>query len=224
MIAPPRPPQDDAELLIKEARHSPTAEEVTRRSRARDRRRARAQHLRLRGRRPPGERRAAAVGRAAMRQARLAAHRSFSQSFHFGGSTQAMMGGATLRNTSDSVCSLPTSRPTFRILWQGALLAIPVRPGTLAAPPWPRARTLAPDQRAFVVMDWLALPVIGGAAAARRFQRLCNRDTGANFKPLVELRYRDGLTLAARATGLTLPLCGPLHSSWMDVGRPQVER
>lgn len=223
MIAPPRPPQDDPELLIKEAR---------------------TRQLRRRLRGVAGLAIAAALGLsiyafvAGGRPANVAQPPSqgghatgpacrtsqLLATFHFGGSTQAMMGGATLRNTSDSVCSLPTSRPTFRILWQRALLAIPVRPGTLAAPPWPRARTLAPDQRAFVVMDWLALPVIGGAAAPRRFQRLCNRDTGANFKPLVELRYRDGLTLAARATGLTLPLCGPLHSSWMDVGRPQVER
>jgi len=150
-----------------------------------------------------------------------------STGFGFQGSTQAMMGGATLRNTSGSVCSLPTGWPTFRIDWRGKWLAIPVRPGgLLAVPPGPRARTLAPGRRAFIAMDWLGLPDIGGVTPPPRFRHLCLRVVTwrNNFEPRVELRYRDGLTLAANATGLTLPACGPLHTSVMAVSRPLSEQ
>lgn len=146
--------------------------------------------------------------------------------FGFQGATQTMLGGATLRNTSGSTCSLPTGRPTFRIVWHGKALAIHVRSmrGSSAALPWPRARVLAPGQRALIVMQWFGLPVIGGAAPPRSARRLCDRVTGTNFKPLVELQYPGRLRLAARATGLTLPACGPLRSSYMAVGYPMIEQ
>jgi len=149
-----------------------------------------------------------------------------SAGFGFQGATQTMLGGATLRNTSESTCSLPTGRPTFRIVWHGKTHAIPVRSmdSLSAVPPWPRARVVAPGRPAFIVMQWFGLPVIGGAAPPRSVQRLCNRVTGTNFKPLVELQYPGGLRLASRATGLTLSVCGPLHSSWMAVGHPMIER
>jgi Protein of unknown function (DUF4232) len=139
----------------------------------------------------------------------------------FQGATQSMLGGATLRNSGGSICSLPTGRPAFRIVWNRKSLAIPVRQLTgSTAPPWPRARLLAPGRSAFIVMQWRGLPVIGGALPPRRLRRLCNRTTGASFEPQVALRYRSGLSLTARATGLILPACGPLHSSWIEVSRP----
>jgi hypothetical protein len=73
-------------------------------------------------------------------------------------------------------------------------------------------------------MQWFGLPLIGGAAAPHPLRRLCDRLTGTNFKPLVELEYPGGLRLAGRASGLTLPACGPLHSSWMAVSHPLVQQ
>jgi hypothetical protein len=146
--------------------------------------------------------------------------------FAFQGTTQTFAGGPTLRNTSGFTCSLPSGRPEFLIVWRGKALRIPVRPGgkLLIAPPLPRAHLLAPGRRAFIPMRWFALPDIGGGVPPPRLRKLCLRQTGQNFRPQVELRYPDGLSLAARATGLSLPDCGPLHSSWMAVGHPMIER
>jgi hypothetical protein len=146
-----------------------------------------------------------------------------SASFAFQGATQTMLGGATLENRSGSTCSLPTGWPTFRIVWHGKSIAIPVRRGSAAAPPWRRVRVLAPGRRALVVMQWWGLPVVGGGVPPRRLTRACRRVTGANFRPRVALQYDGGPRLSARATGLILPACGPLHSSWIAVSRPLVE-
>ena len=147
-----------------------------------------------------------------------------STTFSFQGTTQSFAGGPLLRNTSGSTCSLPTGRPVFSIVWRGKTLSIPVRPGPTIAPPGPQAHFLAAGQRAFIPMRWFRLPDIGGATPPPRLRRLCLRETGKNFRPQVDLRYRDGLNLAGRATGLSLPECGPLHSSWMAVSRPLLVR
>jgi hypothetical protein len=225
MIAPPKPPShDELEALIKEAR---------------------ARQLRRRLLGAAGVAIVAALGLSiyavgdgggpgGLVQSRPSAVRAtgphcrsgqLAVAFAFQGTTQSFAGGPTLRNTSDSTCSLPAGRPAFLIVWRGKTLRIPVRPGgkLLIAPPLPRAHVLAPGRRAFIPMRWLALPDIGGAAPPPRLRKLCLRQTGQNFRPQVELRYPDGLSLAARATGLSLPDCGPLHSSWMAVGHPMIE-
>jgi hypothetical protein len=73
-------------------------------------------------------------------------------------------------------------------------------------------------------MRWFDLPDIGGGVLPPRLRQLCLRETSQNFRLPVELRYPDGLSLAASATGISLPACGPLHSSWMAVGHPLIER
>jgi Protein of unknown function (DUF4232) len=222
MIAPPRPTShDELEALIKEAR----ARQLRRRLLgAAGVAAAAAFTLGVYaltsggGNRHPTNSSSPSAGAPLCRASQLTA------ALGFQGATQTMLGGVTLTNRSGAACSLPAGPPTFRILWHGTWLAIPVRRTTgSTAPPWPPARRLAPDRGAFIVMQWFGLPVIGGALPPRRLQQECNRIlSGPKLRPLVELRFRDGLGLRARATGLTLPACGPLHSSWLDVGRPLI--
>jgi hypothetical protein len=68
-----------------------------------------------------------------------------------GGAFGTMGGPATLRNVSDSACSLPSGRPRVGILWRGRI--VPTRE-TDEASEGPALRVLAPHRRAAVFLTW----------------------------------------------------------------------
>lgn len=206
MIAPPRPPShDDLEALIKEAR---------------------ARQLRRRLLGAAGLAVTAALGLitvhaltgsdqptagpAQKASASVAFCRSgqLSGSASFQGATQTMLGGVTIRNTSNAACSLPHGRPLVTIGWRGNRLPTSER-RMRTAPPWPQAHVLAPDGSASVFFQWRSC---GGPGPERAVQ------------PTFLLRFGHGLAVSARSGDVTPPFCAGLGGRRpLDVSHPLVE-
>lgn len=206
MLAPPRPPQDDPELLIKEARD-------------------RQVRRRLIG--AAGLAIAAALGLAVYaitigngsfatntpprRPVGIPFCRSdqISGSAGFQGATQTMLGGVRIENTSNALCSLPQRRPAVTISWRGK--PVPTNERSMATgPPWPRARILAPGKTANVFFQWWSCGGSGPKEAVR---------------PTFRLRFGHGLTVTARSGDVTPPFCSGLGAARpLDVSRTLVTR
>jgi hypothetical protein len=201
MIAPPKPPTHDAlEALIKEAR---------------------ARQLRRRLLGTAGIAVIAAVGLSVYaltagwdavrvtsrpsRPASVALCVSSHLSMRISGqaSTQMVIGGAVLTNTSGSTCSLPPGRPFVRIKSQGRPMRVgEPGPGSFAS--GTSAHMLAPGAKAFVAMRW------GNWCGPR-----------ASGRPIFELRFEQGLMVAA--PGFFPPRCiDRAASSFLNVSRPLV--
>jgi len=71
----------------------------------------------------------------------------------FGGATGSLLGGATVKNTSDSTCTLPRGRPRVRISLHGRPLSVRevVPPNQ---PPGATAHVLRPGHKAIVWLQW----------------------------------------------------------------------
>lgn len=209
MIAPPKRPADELELLIREARE---------------------RQLRRRLLAAAGVALAAALGLgvyafvtggslANVAQPPAAGGRptgpacrgsQLSVSVFFQGATQMMIGGATLTNTSDAACSLPAIRPAVRISEHGRPLLVREQglTGSFLPTTWKPARVLTPGTRAEVLLDWGRL----------------NWDCGRSARPTPRfvLRFSTGLELTGIASGLILPACG-VRDSALGVSRPLLE-
>jgi len=154
MIAPPRPPShDELEALIKEAR---------------------ARQLRRRLLGTAGVAIAAAlglsvhafviggnvshVGQPPASAGSLTGPRchasQLTTTIGFGGATGSLLGGADVRNTSDSTCTLPRGRPQVRISLHGRPLSVRqvVPPNQF---PGATAHVLRPGHKAIVWLQWL---------------------------------------------------------------------
>lgn len=206
MLAPLRPPQDDPELLIKEARE-------------------RQNRRRLVG--AAGVAIAAALGLAIYaitlgngssatnaapgRPVGIPFCRSdqISGSAGFQGATQTMLGSVRIKNTSYAACSLPQRRPAVTISWRGK--PVPTSERSMATgPPWPRAHILAPGKAANVFFQWWSCGGSGPKAAVR---------------PTFLLRFTRGLFVAARSRDVTPPFCGGLGAARpLDVSHMLVSR
>src|SRR5262245_41600338 len=135
MIAPPKPPADEPDLLIKEARERQLRRRlfgaagvaVTA---------AVAVPVHAIPIRDPGGGPAPARGGSAV--APLCRSSQLAASAYFQGATQTMLGGITIRNSSGVACSLPDTRPAARMSWDGQWLpthevAMPAPTGFTAA-------------------------------------------------------------------------------------------
>ena len=206
MIAPPKPPSDDElEALIKEAR---------------------ARQLRRRLLGAAAVAIAAAIGLGAYALAigggsqaattsgaptgtpPLCRSSQLSATAGLNGAVGTMLGPVTLTNNGDSACSLPTGRPSVRILWRGRVLPARETDGTklFRGPP---ARVLAPHSTAAITMDW---------------SNWCGKPSeGTVIQPTFELRWTDGLGVdAPDHPALTPPRCGsPRGGSVIVVGVPE---
>jgi len=77
------------------------------------------------------------------------------------------------------------------------------------APRWPQAHTLAPNKPATVFVQWWSC---GGP------------ERGEAVRPTFLLRFGQGLTVTARARGVTPPFCGGLGGRRpLDVSPPLIE-
>lgn len=119
------------------------------------------------------------------------------------GSTQMVLGGATITNTGGRACALPAGRPLVRITWNGRPMRVrqPVpRPGEVQS--GPPAHVLAPDAKMLVSM---------------RFASWCGfQEPGL---PTFRLVFGEGLTLSG--PGLGVPRCNaPGQPGLLDVSRP----
>jgi Protein of unknown function (DUF4232) len=189
MIAPPKPPShDELEALIKEAR-------------------ARQLRRRLLGAAwigiaaaiglaiyavAIGGGQTAVTGRAAIGSPALCRSSQLSASAGLNGAVGTMLGPVTLTNNGGSACSLPTGRPSVRILWQRRVLATRE---TALRPDAPPVHVLAPHSTAAVMMDW---------------SNWCGKPSeGTVIRPTFELRWADGLGVdAPDYPALTPPRCG----------------
>lgn len=203
MLAPPKPPHDELELLIKEARE---------------------RQLRRRLLAAAGVAIAAALGlsvyafltgsgvssvapaNAGRATGPLCRASQLNATAGWQGATQSMLGGMTLTNTSNAVCSLPTGQPILRMKWQGRTLALAER--RFAPPPGQRVRILEPGAEATIFLQWW---------------NYCGAAIDLKAPPTVSLRFRDGLAvaaLAARQWGV--PYCnGPRAPSTIYVSGPR---
>jgi hypothetical protein len=207
MLAPPKPPHDELELLIKEARE---------------------RQLRRRLLGAAGLAVSAALGLAVYaltvggnQPAESTAQRGpavvpfcrsaqLSGSTGFQGATQTMLGGVTIQNTSNAACSLPQLRPLVTISWRGKVLPTEERP-MRTGPPWPRAHVLAPGRKASVFWQWWTCGAIGVPQAAVR--------------PTLTLRFGPRLVVSARADESTPPSCSGLGGRhFLDVTHALVYR
>jgi hypothetical protein len=207
MIAPPKPrSHDELELLIKEARE---------------------RQLRRRLLGATGVAVAAAVGLIVYAMTMGGAHQratangwsgavpplcrssQLSGSAGFQGATQTMLGGVTIRNTSNVACSLPQRRPLVTISWRGK--PVPTKERRMrTAPPWPQAHILAPDTTSNVFFQWWSCGGPGPKAAIR---------------PTFQLRFGRGLAVTASSADVTPAFCGGLGSRrFLDVSRALVNR
>ena len=119
-----------------------------------------------------------------------------------------MLGGVTLRNTSDAACSLPPRRPLVTIRWRGKTVPTAER-DMGAGPPWPPAHVLAPGVSASVFFQWWSCGGAGPKEAVR---------------PTFVLRFGHGLVVVARSAGATPPSCGGLGARrTLDVSSPLTE-
>ena len=191
MLAPPRPPHDDAELLIKEARQR----QLRRRLRgAVGVAIAAALGLSVYALTSDGGKHSATASRSVAGAPPFCRSAQLSGSAGFQGATQSMLGGITLQNTSAAACSLPTARPLVGISWHGERL--PTKEGANPnAPPRPRAHILAPGAKAGVYFQWWSCGGPGPRAAVR---------------PTFILRFGRGLLVTARSADVTNAFCGGL--------------
>jgi hypothetical protein len=127
----------------------------------------------------------------------------------FQGATQTMLGGVTIRNTSQAACSLPHRRPLVTISWRGK--TVPTAERKLeTGPPWPVAHVLAPAATAGVFFQWWSCGGPGPKEAVR---------------PTFLLRFGRGLIVVARSADVTPPFCDGLGARrTIDVSRPLTER
>jgi hypothetical protein len=207
MIAPPRPPShDDLEALIKEARE-----------RQLRRRLLGAAVVAIVAALGLG---AYAIAIAGNQPATNAAQRGpaglplcrsdqLSASAGFQGATQTMLGGVTIRNTSNDACSLPRRRPLVTINWRGKPVPTKERP-MRTGPHWPQAHILAPDKTASVFFQWWSC---GGPGPKEAVQ------------PTLLLRFGHGSAVAARSGDVTPAFCSGLGGRRpLDVSRALVTR
>ncbi len=122
------------------------------------------------------------------------------------GATQSMLGGVTVTNTSSAICSLPSGVPALRIAWQGRPLAL--RERQFSPPPGKPLRILEPGAAATVFLQWW---------------NYCGPAVDLKLPPSVELRFPDGLVVAARASRQWgVPYCnGPGDPSTVFVSGPR---
>jgi Domain of unknown function (DUF4232) len=207
MIAPPkRPPHDELEALIKEAR----ARQLRRRLLgAAGLAIAAAIGLSVYALAVGGNQRARSTAPRRPANALLCRSGQLSGSAGFQGATQTMLGGITIRNTSNVACSLPQRRPLVTISWRGKPVPTNERPmGT--GPPWPPAHVLAPGKTASVLFQWWSC---GGPGPKEAVQ------------PTFLLRFGHGLAVTARSGDVTPPFCGGLGGRRpLDVSRALVSR
>jgi len=129
----------------------------------------------------------------------------------FQGATQTMLGGARITNTSGATCTFPRARPAVRVSWRGRTWPVRERPmPSSTAPPWHRARVLAPGATAGVFMQWF-----DRWFCAQRLQDW-------SFDPRFGLRFA-GLAVSGIATRMPVPNCGR-PGGFLDVSPPLVER
>jgi hypothetical protein len=211
MIAPPRPPYDDPELLIKEAR---------------------ARQLRRRVLGAAGVAVAAAIGlsayallgtggatgttsppRALTGVVTDCRAQQLSASAGLGGATMSELGSVTLTNTSGVPCALPLTVPRVMILLDGQPLTVRQEPWSesSAAESFPSQpiRVLRPGAKADIWLQW---------------RNWCGRPSAsASIRPIFALGFAHGLNLRAPTTGLSPspPVCAaPGHASWLNVSPP----
>ena len=154
MLAPPKPPPDELELLIKEARER----QLRRRLLA-------AAWIAV----------VAALGfsvyavvdggsvksidqpptRGGRATGPLCRASQLSVSAALQGATQSLAGGATLTNTGRGTCSLPPLRPVVRISLHGKTLRLKERPFPYRISPGrPVVHVLMPQEHAVILMQW----------------------------------------------------------------------
>lgn len=210
MLAPPKPPQNGPDALIKEAR---------------------ARRLRRRLLAAAGIAIGAAVGLSvyvltigggytrpgadsagAAPQACRASQ--LSASFGTGGAAGLALGGLVLDNTGSRSCSLPVGRPIVRIIFRDKPLPTQERPWDPSEQFGARAdHILRPGEKAFFEIGW---------------RGYCPNPSAAPASPhaTLSVQFRDDLRLAVPDTapdqnGVFLPGCGePLHPApWIAVSR-----
>lgn len=207
MIAPPRPPQDDPELLIKEARERQLRRRLVGAAGvAITAGAALAVYALTIGGAGGGPAPARAGGAAAP----ICRSSQLSGSTFFQGATQTMIGGVNLRNTSGVACSLPDTRPAARISWDGRWLATREIPMATPAPStMSPAHVLGPGEHATVYWRWWSCGGPGARAAVR---------------PGFQLAFGRGLVVTAVSTEATPPFCSGLGGTRnLDVSRPLTE-
>ena len=192
MIAPPRPQHDELEALIKEAR----ARQLRRRLLgAAGVAIVAALGLSVYAATIGGSRPASNVAQTGSAGVPLCRSGELSASAGFQGGTQTMLGSVTLQNTGGAPCSLPQQRPLMSISWRGKVLPTKER-GMSDGPPWPRARVLAPGQKASVYWQWLSC---GGQGVPQ-----------VAVQPTFTLRFGSNLLVRASAQDSTPPFCSGL--------------
>jgi hypothetical protein len=203
MIAPPRPPaQGELELLIKEARE-------------RQRRRrllgaasvaiTAAIGLSIYALTIGGSGAARVAGGSPNAAPPLCGAAQLTASAFWQGATGSMPGGALIVNTSDSSCRLPAGRPLVHFRWHGKTL--PAEQRILRASFGKPAHVLAAQERAVVWMQWYEWCGLPGA--------------GTLIRPILVLRFHDGLTVQTRAQAIDPPRCDPgARATFVKVNGP----
>jgi Domain of unknown function (DUF4232) len=207
MVAPPKPPaHDNLEALIREARERQLRRRLVGAAAVAV---AAALGLGIYALTTDGGRQSATASGPATGPAPLCRSAQLSGSAGFQGATQSMLGGITLQNTSAGTCSLPSARPLVSISWHGERLR--TKEGANPnAPPWPRARVLAPGAKAGVYFQWWSCGGSGPKAAVR---------------PTFTLRFGHGLLVTARSEDVTPAFCGGLGGQrLLGVSKTLVDR
>lgn len=207
MIAPPRPPShDELEALIREAR----ARQLRRRLlAAAGVAIAAALGLSLYALTTSGRAGGVTPANAGRPNAPPCSASQLSTTVSFQGATQTMLGGASIANTSDSACSLPSGRPVVRISWRGRRMPIREQPGPGSiGPSFHPAHVLAPGAQAEVIMQWRAKWYCGTGPER------------TNFSPRFQLHLSRSLLVVATADGMIQPNCGKAVTSYLGVTRP----
>jgi hypothetical protein len=204
MLAPPKPPPDELELLIKEARERQLRRRLLGAAGVAI---AAALGLSIYAFVIGGSASRTAVGLPSPRtSAPLCRSSQLAMSIGGQGSTQMVLGGATITNASGQACALPVSRPLVRITWNGRPMRVrqPIpRPGEVQS--GTPAHVLAPGAKVLVSM---------------RFANWCGFQ--ARGLPTFRLVFGQGLTLSA--PGLGVPRCNaPGAPGLLDVSHPLIE-
>jgi Protein of unknown function (DUF4232) len=184
MIAPPRPPHDDPELLIKEARDRQrrrrlivaiSAVTVAGLELATYAVLARPTDMRNEGSGPR-------TGAPLCRSSQLAA------SFTPGAAAGTDLGGLIVRNTGGATCSLPAGRPHVNVSFRGKPLPTVERSWSPQESFGKPAHDLAPGAGAFLEIGWSdACMTVTTTAPSSRFATL-------------RIRFRDGLSMVVPET------------------------
>jgi hypothetical protein len=207
MLAPPKPPHDELEALIKEARERQLRRRLLGAAGAAV---AAALGLAVYALTIGGNQPATNTARRGLAGVPFCRSTQLSGSAGFQGATQTMLGAVTIRNSSNAACSLPQRRPFLTISWRGKVLPTEERP-MVTGPPWPRAHELAPGQRANVFWQWLSCGALGTPQVAVR--------------PMLTLRFGHGLVVRALAAESTPRFCSGLGGRrFLDVSRTLVYR